>query len=641
MGIFRQFPYSNFHEMNMDEIIKIMREMQDEWAATKEEWASYKDFIDNYFANLDVSEEVLAALRAMAADGTLNQILDEPIANATAEWLAQHITPTTPPVDNSLSIAGAAADAAVTGAVRGNLNSLIELPANAKAVYDYNTNILTIPQGFITFRSYSYALYAQSVNIPSGHYGVLYYDHANRVILAADFNTHFDPDSVVGAFYGQRMYINGLGDIECINSITNVYDKGVAVIANRYGGFSVENGYINIPQGFYIFNGSSRALAAQQIEIPTTALNAYILQIDPVTDTVYATEYGTKASEDPTVGYGYVHHVFINGLGATNENSNIVAINNVMLTGQDTDTGYLYYDRSRKILKLDRGGFIVPPNGIKINVASQVVDFSDVQTTYNAYKIYIDKYGALNVKAWTDDNYPEMYQVGSIYQNSLCVYGTGVVPMNSRTNIKVFGDSIVAGTGCRAPFHLLLSRFFKIGFLNYGVGSTGYYANTSDQVIKGTGYPGIGSNSSESGNNSVNAVTADVNDFDAVLIHAGTNDYGTGVTANNFTSAVRSVLNRITAATSNVIVLGPIHRASESANSAGLTLSDYVTILQTECASAGVTFINGFDIPLDPRITAHRNRFFTDNIHPNDKGHEIIAGYIMQQCATLLGVLKS
>ena len=47
MGIFQQFPYSNFHEMNLDQIIKIMRQMQDEWEDVKTEWASYKDFIDN------------------------------------------------------------------------------------------------------------------------------------------------------------------------------------------------------------------------------------------------------------------------------------------------------------------------------------------------------------------------------------------------------------------------------------------------------------------------------------------------------------------------------------------------------------------------------------------------------------------
>ena len=116
MGIFQQFPYSNFHEMNLDQIIKIMREMQDEWVATKAEWASYKDFIDNYFANLNLDEETEKALRVMLADGTLDPVIDPVIAAAAAAWLADHITqPTTPAIDTSLTVSGAAADAKVAG----------------------------------------------------------------------------------------------------------------------------------------------------------------------------------------------------------------------------------------------------------------------------------------------------------------------------------------------------------------------------------------------------------------------------------------------------------------------------------------------------------------------------------------------
>ena len=115
MGIFRNFPYSNFHEMNMDEILKILKTMSEEWDATKTEWASYKDFIDNYFENLDVSEEVLSALRIFASDGTLAEITNPQIATSVTEWLNQHITPTTPAIDTSLTVSGAGADAKVTG----------------------------------------------------------------------------------------------------------------------------------------------------------------------------------------------------------------------------------------------------------------------------------------------------------------------------------------------------------------------------------------------------------------------------------------------------------------------------------------------------------------------------------------------
>ena len=115
MGIFQQFPYSNFHEMNLDQIIKIMREMQDEWANTKTEWADMQDFINNYFENLDVSEEVLEAMQILALNGTLNTILDPVIASTVTDWLNDNITPTTPIIDATLLISGAGADAKVTG----------------------------------------------------------------------------------------------------------------------------------------------------------------------------------------------------------------------------------------------------------------------------------------------------------------------------------------------------------------------------------------------------------------------------------------------------------------------------------------------------------------------------------------------
>lgn len=115
MGIFQQFPYSNFHEFNLDQIIKIMREMQDEWEDTKAEWASYKDFIDNYFENLNLDVETENALRRLIADGTLDDVIDPVIINEVSEWLTEHITPTTPIVDDTLSVQGAAADAKATG----------------------------------------------------------------------------------------------------------------------------------------------------------------------------------------------------------------------------------------------------------------------------------------------------------------------------------------------------------------------------------------------------------------------------------------------------------------------------------------------------------------------------------------------
>lgn len=86
-----------------------------------------QDYVNRYFDTIDVSEEINDKLDAMAIDGSLAAIM-APTVGATAatevsEWLAEHITPTTPAVDSSLSVSGAAADAKVTGDKIGELNA--------------------------------------------------------------------------------------------------------------------------------------------------------------------------------------------------------------------------------------------------------------------------------------------------------------------------------------------------------------------------------------------------------------------------------------------------------------------------------------------------------------------------------------
>ena len=116
MGIFQQFPYTNFHELNLDGMIKILREMQDEWAATKTEWENVEAYIQNYFNNLDVSQEINDKLNKMAADGSLALLLEPTATTVINNWLAAHITqPTTPPLDDTLLIHNAAAESAAAG----------------------------------------------------------------------------------------------------------------------------------------------------------------------------------------------------------------------------------------------------------------------------------------------------------------------------------------------------------------------------------------------------------------------------------------------------------------------------------------------------------------------------------------------
>ena len=121
-----KFPYTNWQNLNLDWILSEVQNALNEWAQYHAQWDEWKDdtnaafnslrsYVMNYFQNLDVDEEINEKLEAMADDGSLNELIDPLLPGLIAAWLAEHITPTTPAVDNTLTISGAAADSKTVG----------------------------------------------------------------------------------------------------------------------------------------------------------------------------------------------------------------------------------------------------------------------------------------------------------------------------------------------------------------------------------------------------------------------------------------------------------------------------------------------------------------------------------------------
>lgn len=80
-------------------------------------------YVNDYFVSLDVQEEIDNKLDEMAIDGSLTEIVSPFIPDIVEEWLNDHITPTTPLIDNTLSVPGAGADSKTVGDIIGEIYS--------------------------------------------------------------------------------------------------------------------------------------------------------------------------------------------------------------------------------------------------------------------------------------------------------------------------------------------------------------------------------------------------------------------------------------------------------------------------------------------------------------------------------------
>lgn len=76
-----EYPYTDVNYNNDDWIINTIKQLLSEWKVTEDNWKETKDYITDYFKNLDVSEEIADKLDNMAEDGSLANIINEQIFN--------------------------------------------------------------------------------------------------------------------------------------------------------------------------------------------------------------------------------------------------------------------------------------------------------------------------------------------------------------------------------------------------------------------------------------------------------------------------------------------------------------------------------------------------------------------------------
>ena len=79
---FEQFPYSNFHDLNLDWIIREVKKAIDGFKSLSNKTDNFEktlnnalEYINNYFKNLNVQEEINNKLEEMKENGELADII--------------------------------------------------------------------------------------------------------------------------------------------------------------------------------------------------------------------------------------------------------------------------------------------------------------------------------------------------------------------------------------------------------------------------------------------------------------------------------------------------------------------------------------------------------------------------------------
>ncbi len=133
-------------------------------------------------------------------------------------------------------------------------------------------------------------------------------------------------------------------------------------------------------------------------------------------------------------------------------------------------------------------------------------------------------------------------------------------------------------------------------------------------------------------------------DADVVVVFGGTNDFGHGDaplgqpedrTPYSFYGACHTLFAGLVNKypDSTVVVMTPLHRITED-NIRGdgnkkdnlAPLSEYVRIIKEVAAEYSLPLLDLWSVSsIQPKLEANRVRYCPDGLHPNDRGHEIIA----------------
>lgn len=244
----------------------------------------------------------------------------------------------------------------------------------------------------------------------------------------------------------------------------------------------------------------------------------------------------------------------------------------------------------------------------------------------------------------TTDNYmtnSELKCIGWYWTSKSIAYMNCRYKVISKYNpiISIIGDSIVAGTNTSHVFHEYMSLYYGMHILNYGIGGTGYVKKFSGDAMVGQGTVGIGVRETTGGDNDIlSRVKNEEFPGNALIIMAGTNDFGSDVPLDDFKDAVDETIATVLKTDKMLIIITPIHRETET-KSNGLKLSDYVNIIKDLCTEYAIPCIDAYnESMMNATFAVNNDRYYSDGLHPNSVGHSLMCKTIGGKIAQFFNI---
>lgn len=626
----RGIPYDFNGTLSLEnKFVVLFKSVKEMFEAQDELVKSYKalyDFVNKYFTNLDVQEEVNKKIQSMVNDGSLVTLITPTISTNTGNWLTTNITnPSNPPIDKSLTVENSAADSKVTGDKITKLDLNLEnlfteprIPIDAKS----QISIVTGNDVFTNVHLLNGHTYSVVTNY-NGYFYLYNADDEKRYVFENGY-CEFTPNT-------SMTMASGNGTFTATIVFIDTTDKPVYKQLLKTNGFNIA--------GRYHINYNDLGKIIQNNFIPLTNIWNY-----KVTEIIMKT--------DSIDSFTRVNNSFTIKLKNTNKDGFVIFNTTLQLNHKYA----IYYDVSAN----DNYSFSMRVyNGQWAQIISNETQTSNVPVT-NTLFVTITKEGNFSIDLTSVNN-------GATFTGTIKIYDitdldnvvetfdysklndvTVELKVNQLTTeltdthlsskkVVFYGDSITA----QNKFPEIVKKYYGLNAVVMGVGgSTIFYRSDSDL----------------SSNTRINNIP---NDADIVMIMGGTNDWGKiqieneltysdGFDRTKFKGAIAYIIQHIQerCPKARIIWCTTIGgqnetRATDTPTIQYLPQKDIYGQSGYDFRNAEIEVCNILNIEICDTWSCGINGInafimIADTVHPTDAGAQLIADYIIGYLKTVI-----